>query len=71
MGFATDVTRRPDVETLVDGAVKNFGRIDALVNNASVMSMAPMAALRVEEWDRQIDVNIKGVCMESPRPFRT
>ena len=49
------------MEALVSEAVSSFGRVDSLVNNAGVMSMAPMAALKVEEWDRQIDVNIKGV----------
>src|SRR5262249_42998767 len=61
IGFAADVTKRADVEALIRGAVDDFGRVDVLVNNAGIMPIAPIQALKVEEWDRQIDVNIKGV----------
>jgi NADP-dependent 3-hydroxy acid dehydrogenase YdfG len=61
ISFAADVTRRADVEALVKGAVASFGRVDVMVNNAGVMPLAPIQVLKVDEWDRQIDVNIKGV----------
>ena len=61
IGFAVDVTRRAEVEALIKGAVDNFGRVDVIVNNAGIMPIAPIQALKVEEWDRQIDINIKGV----------
>ena len=61
LGFKTDVTRRGDVEALVRGAMDKHGRIDVFVNNSGIMPIAPMAALKVEEWDRMIDVNIKGL----------
>jgi NADP-dependent 3-hydroxy acid dehydrogenase YdfG len=49
------------VEALIKGAVESFGRVDVLVNNAGIMPIAPIYLLKVEEWDRQIDINIKGV----------
>jgi NADP-dependent 3-hydroxy acid dehydrogenase YdfG len=61
MGFAADVTKRAEVEALIKGAVDSFGRVDVLVNNAGFMPIAPIPLLKVEEWDRQIDVNIRGV----------
>jgi NADP-dependent 3-hydroxy acid dehydrogenase YdfG len=61
IGFVTDVTKREDVEALVRGAIENYGRIDVIVNNSGVMPIAPMALLKVDEWERAIDVNIKGV----------
>jgi NADP-dependent 3-hydroxy acid dehydrogenase YdfG len=61
IGFKTDVTQRGDVEALVKGAGDRHGRIDAIVNNSGIMPIAPMAAIKVEEWDRMIDVNIKGL----------
>jgi NADP-dependent 3-hydroxy acid dehydrogenase YdfG len=61
IGFAVDVTKRAELEVLIKGAVDSFGRVDVMVNNAGIMSIAPIKLLKVEEWDRQIDVNIKGV----------
>lgn len=56
-----DVTRREDVEAFVQAAVAQFGRLDVIVNNAGVMPLSPVADLKVEEWDRMVDVNLKGV----------
>ena len=49
------------MEALVKGAVDNFGPVDVIVNDAGIMPIAPMAALKVDEWERMIDVNIKGL----------
>ncbi|MFZ4552558.1 MAG: SDR family oxidoreductase [Aquabacterium sp.] len=56
-----DVTDLAQMQALVAAAIQTFGRIDVLVNNAGLMSIAPMAALKVDEWDRMIDINVKGV----------
>ena len=57
----TDVTDRKQVEALAASAKEAFGRIDVLVNNAGLMPLAPLDALKVDEWDQMVDVNIKGV----------
>ncbi|MBB1249784.1 SDR family oxidoreductase [Rhizobium sp. G21] len=56
-----DVTDRADVAAFAETARREFGRIDVLVNNAGVMPLSLMASLKVDEWDRMVDVNIKGV----------
>ncbi|MGH7066556.1 MAG: SDR family oxidoreductase [Acetobacteraceae bacterium] len=57
----TDVVDRAQVQALVDSAVRTHGRIDVLLNNAGLMPLAPLERLKVDEWDRMIDVNLKGV----------
>ncbi|RFA26387.1 oxidoreductase [Alkalilimnicola ehrlichii] len=56
-----DVTQREDVQAFADAALEMHGRIDVIINNAGVMPLSPLASLKVEEWDRMIDVNIRGV----------
>lgn len=56
-----DVTDAADFDAFVDAAEARFGRIDVLVNNAGVMPLSPLAALKRDEWKRMIDVNIHGV----------
>lgn len=56
-----DVTDRRDVAAFVEAARVAFGRIDVIVNNAGIMPLSPMASLKVDEWNRMIDVNVKGV----------
>ncbi len=61
LAVVTDVTSRDQVKRLVDTAVQKFGRIDVIINNAGLMPQSLIESLKVDEWDRMIDVNIKGV----------
>ena len=57
----TDVTRRQDLQALVALACDRFGRLDVLINNAGIGPISRFDALKVDDWDAMIDVNIKGV----------
>ena len=58
---ATDVTDHAQVKRLVDAAVAIHGRIDVIINNAGLMPHSPLERGKVDDWDRMIDVNLKGV----------
>lgn len=57
----TDVAKKDDVEALAKATLEAFGTIDVLVNNAGLMPLSFMKNIHVEEWERMVDVNIKGV----------
>lgn len=61
LAIATDVTDFDQVKKLVDAAAQKFGRVDVIINNAGLMPSSPLERLKVDDWDRMIDVNIKGV----------
>jgi NADP-dependent 3-hydroxy acid dehydrogenase YdfG len=61
LAVATDVVDREQVKALVDAGVRAFGRVDVMINNAGLMPQSLLERLKVDDWDRMIDVNIKGV----------
>ncbi|MDH3675788.1 MAG: 3-oxoacyl-ACP reductase FabG [Anaerolineae bacterium] len=61
LAVKTDVSVKSDVENLVEQTLDHFNRIDVLVNNAGITSRYELLELPEEEWDRVIDVNLKGV----------
>ncbi len=65
-----DVTKKSDCDSFVDAVLKKWGTIDILVNNAGLMPLSFIKKLKIDEWDRMIDVNIKGVlyCTASVLP---
>lgn len=56
-----DVTDPEDMEAFVNEAVEKFGRVDVIVNNAGVMPLSNLEERKIDEWNRMIDVNIRGV----------
>ncbi len=58
---ALDVKDPLGMRSFVQAALDHYGRIDVLVNNAGVMPLSRLDALRTDEWDRMIDVNLRGV----------
>ena len=61
LAVPTDVTDYEQVQHLVDSAVRTYGRVDVILNNAGLMPHSPLERLKVQDWVRMIDVNLKGV----------
>lgn len=59
--MSLDVTQLAEMEAFVEETISHFGGLDVLINNAGVMPLSPLSARKVTEWDRMIDVNIRGV----------
>jgi NADP-dependent 3-hydroxy acid dehydrogenase YdfG len=59
--IVTDVTDPAQVQALVDTAVEQYGRLDVILNNAGVMPHSPLERRKIDDWNRTIDINIKGV----------
>lgn len=61
MAVLMDVTDHAQVKQLVDVTAREYGRIDVMINNAGIMPQALLERFQIDQWDRMIDVNIKGV----------
>ena len=61
LSVSADVTKKSDCDELINSAIKNWGKIDVIINNAGLMPLSFVKNLKVDEWDQMIDVNIKGV----------
>lgn len=66
-----DVTTKSDCDSFADAVVRKWGKVDILINNAGLMPLSYFANRKVEEWERMIDVNIKGVlyCTSAIIPY--
>ncbi|MCG6880561.1 MAG: SDR family oxidoreductase [Deltaproteobacteria bacterium] len=69
--FKLDVKKKRDILSLVDGTMKEFGRVDILCNNAGICNSPPIDEITEEEWDEMMDVNLKGVflCCQAVMPI--
>jgi NADP-dependent 3-hydroxy acid dehydrogenase YdfG len=61
VAIESDVTDRAQAEDLVERTVKTLGRLDTVVNNAGVMLLGPAIDAPIEEWERMVDLNVKGL----------
>jgi len=60
MAIKCDISKKSEVDKMIADTVKKFGKIDILVNNAGIAQFKPFLELTEEEWDKTIDVNLKG-----------
>jgi 3-oxoacyl-[acyl-carrier protein] reductase len=60
IGVAGDVSRREEAERVVESARERFGRVDILVNNAGITRDALLLRMKDEDWDRVLEVNLRG-----------
>jgi NADP-dependent 3-hydroxy acid dehydrogenase YdfG len=56
-----DVTKRQECINFANSAIDKYGKIDVLINNAGLMPLSFVKNLKIDEWDKMVDVNIKGV----------
>ncbi len=70
VALQADVSRGSDVATMVQSTLDHFGRIDILVNNAGIMITKSLMETDEDDWDRTIDVNLKGayLCSKAVAP---
>jgi NADP-dependent 3-hydroxy acid dehydrogenase YdfG len=61
VALESDVTERSQAEALVESTVERLGRLDTVVNNAGVMLLGPALEAPIEEWERMVDLNVKGL----------
>ncbi|MFQ5970556.1 MAG: SDR family NAD(P)-dependent oxidoreductase, partial [Nitrososphaerales archaeon] len=61
IGVGGDVAKEEDCRNIIDAAIKQFNRIDVLVNNAGIQKPIPLNKMSVEEWDKVMNVNLRGV----------
>jgi NADP-dependent 3-hydroxy acid dehydrogenase YdfG len=61
LAIESDVTDRAQAEALVERTVTELGRLDTVVNNAGVMLLGPAESAPIEEWERMVDLNVKGL----------
>lgn len=59
--FEGDISRRSEAQGLIESAIKSFGRIDVLVNNAAIAEVVSFLDITVEDWDEMIRINLRGV----------
>ncbi|RMF52123.1 MAG: SDR family oxidoreductase [Chloroflexota bacterium] len=69
--YTVDVTDHQSVSAVIEAIYRQFGRIDIWVNNAGIYTSAPFTEMRMEDWQRALNVNLTGamVCMQSVAPF--
>lgn len=60
-----DVSKKEDIDALVNAAVEKFGGIDILVNNAGIFPFKPFLELTEQDWDKVLDVNLKSAFLLS------
>jgi 3-oxoacyl-[acyl-carrier protein] reductase len=63
VAVAGDVSRAADAQGIIDAAIKNFGKLDILVNNSGVYEFAPLEAITPEHFHRQFDINVLGTLL--------
>jgi len=61
LALKADVSKSKDVEKMVKAVIKKFKKIDILVNNAGIFIQKPLIEFSEKEWDKLIDINLKGV----------
>ncbi|GAK48318.1 short chain dehydrogenase family protein [Secundilactobacillus oryzae JCM 18671] len=59
--FQADVTKKKDVQAVIDGTVAAFGRVDVIFNNAGIMPVNNLDQVAHDEWQQMLDINVKGV----------
>ncbi len=70
LGQSADVTRRQEVESMIQEVVRAFGRLDIVINNAGLYPVTPVLEMSEEEWDAVVDVNLKGTFLVSQASAR-
>jgi glucose 1-dehydrogenase/3-oxoacyl-[acyl-carrier protein] reductase len=70
LAFETDVSDKAQVDRLIDGIIEQWGRLDIVVNNAGICEVSPFLDITEDQWDRHMNINLKGAFLVSQRAAR-